>query len=69
MPIGVKSSRVPTEVDYGTKFYAKPTPDKLKNMGDVEKDVSGIIDRNKYWKLKIKKWKSKLLIRFQCLKL
>ena len=35
--ISVESSRVPTEVEYSTKFDQKTTQYELKNMSNVEK--------------------------------
>ena len=48
---------VPTEVGYSTKFYPEPTPDGLNDMGNAEKDVSGIIEGSKYWNLRMKNGK------------
>ena len=59
--ICVESSRVSTEVDYSTKVYSKPTPDKLMNMGNAEKDVSKITEKKRL-KVEMKKWKDKLFI-------
>ena len=44
-----------TEVDYSTKVYSKPTPDKLMNMGNAEKDVSKITEKKK-----IESWNEKM---------
>ena len=43
---------VPTEVDYSIKFDQKTTQYELKNMGNAEKNVPGIIERIKYLKWK-----------------
>ena len=51
---GVESSSVSTEVDYTTTADPKLTPYKWNNMVNAEKDVSGTIEENKYWKLIIK---------------
>ena len=48
MSIGVESSRVTTEVEYGTIVDSKPTQEKLKNMGNAGKRY--------FWNNRQKQW-------------